>query len=53
MPDITPATRSEILSELDSARHHFIATRDATEVSWICGSGSTRRPEVAAADTAR
>ena len=32
MPDVTPATRSEILSELDSARHHFIAIRAATEV---------------------
>jgi len=33
MPDVTPATRSEILSELDSARHHFIASRDATDVT--------------------
>ena len=32
MPEVTPATRSEILSELDSARHHFIASRDGTEV---------------------
>jgi hypothetical protein len=32
MPDISPATRSEILSELDSARHHFSVTRHATEV---------------------
>src|SRR5215469_3436238 len=33
MPDVTPSTRSEILSELDSARHHFIASRDATDVT--------------------
>jgi hypothetical protein len=33
MPDVTPATRSEILSELESARHHFIASRDATDVA--------------------
>jgi hypothetical protein len=33
MPEVTLATRSEILSELDSARHHFIAARDATEVT--------------------
>jgi hypothetical protein len=33
MPDVTPATRSEILSELDSARNHFIATRDTTQVT--------------------
>jgi len=33
MPEVTPATRSEILSELNSARHHFIVTRDATEAT--------------------
>ena len=33
MADVTPATRSEILSELDSARREFIAARDATGVS--------------------
>jgi hypothetical protein len=33
MPDVTPATRSEILSELDSARLQFIAARETTEVS--------------------
>jgi hypothetical protein len=31
MPDVSAATHSEILSELDSARHEFIATRDSTE----------------------
>ena len=33
MPDVTPATRSQILSELDSARRAFIAARDRTGVS--------------------
>lgn len=33
MPDVALATRSEIISELNSARHHFIATRAATEVT--------------------
>jgi hypothetical protein len=33
MPDVTPATRSEILSELDSARLQFIAARATTGVS--------------------
>ena len=33
MPDVTPATRSELLSELESARHEFIAARDTTGVS--------------------
>ena len=33
MPDITPATRSEILSELESARREFSAAREATGVS--------------------
>jgi|SRR5215467_553560 len=33
MPDVTPATRSEILSELESARREFIAARDTTGVS--------------------
>jgi hypothetical protein len=33
MPDVTPATRSEILSELDSARREFIAARETTGVS--------------------
>lgn len=31
MPEVTAATRSEILSELDSARNEFVATRDRTE----------------------
>jgi hypothetical protein len=33
MPDVSAATHSEILSELDSARHHSIVTRDANEVT--------------------
>jgi hypothetical protein len=33
MPKVTPATRSEILSELESARHEFIAARDTAQVS--------------------
>ena len=33
MPEVTPATRSEIVSELDSARREFIAARQATGVS--------------------
>lgn len=33
MPDVTPAIRSEILSELDSARREFIAARATTGVS--------------------
>jgi hypothetical protein len=33
MPDVTPAIRSEIVSELESARHEFVAARDTTGVS--------------------
>lgn len=33
MPEVTAATRSEILSELDSARNEFVATRDRTEAT--------------------
>ena len=33
MPDVTPATRSEILSELDSARREFVTARQTTGVS--------------------
>ncbi len=33
MPEVTAATRSEILSELESARNEFIATRDRTNAT--------------------
>jgi hypothetical protein len=33
MRDVTPATRSEILSDLDSARREFITARETTGVS--------------------
>jgi hypothetical protein len=33
MPDVTPAIRSEILSELESARQEFVAARDTTGMS--------------------
>ena len=33
MSDVTPATRSEILSRLDSVRREFIAARQTTGVS--------------------
>jgi hypothetical protein len=33
MPEVTLATRSEILSELDSARREFVVARETTGVS--------------------
>ena len=33
MPDVTPATRAEILSDLDAARHRFIANREESDVT--------------------
>jgi hypothetical protein len=33
MPDVSAVTHSEVLSELESARHEFLATRDSTEAT--------------------